>query len=72
MGGTTLTISFFGLKNTVFAVEGGKAPVGNGTAIDSNVTLGRCSGRLETPEDSFSLTWWDEARQPSRSLPFDV
>ena len=51
-----------------FAVEGDKALVGDGTAIDSNVTLGRFSGRLETPEESFSLIGWDEARQPSRSL----
>jgi hypothetical protein len=69
---TAVTIGFFGLKNTVFAVEEGKAPVSDGTAIDSNATLSRFSGRLETPEDSFSLTGWDEARQPSRSLPFDV
>ena len=66
-------MGFFGLKNTVLAVEVGKTPVGDGTAtIDSNVTLGRFSGRLETPEDSFSLTGWDEAPQPLRSLPFDV
>ena len=44
-----------------FAVEGDKALVGDGTAIDSNVTLGRFSGRLETPEESFSLPGWDEA-----------
>ena len=50
---------FFGLRNTVFAVEGGNAPVGDGTAIDSNMALGRFSG-------------WDEAQQPSRSLPFSM
>jgi hypothetical protein len=53
-------------------MEGGKALVDDGTAIDSNVTLGCFSGILETPEDSFSLTGWDEARQLSRSLPVDV
>ena len=59
--GTKLSIGFFGLKNTVFELKGGMALTGDGTAIDSNVTLGRLSGRLETPEESFSLTGWDEA-----------